>query len=60
MEQVGEFYRHAQDCRAMAGKQKNQKFKTVLLALASQWEELAKAREDFIHTRLASPDRWRN
>lgn len=44
----------------MAGRQKNKKFKTMLLALALQWEELAKARENFVQERLAPPDAWRN
>jgi hypothetical protein len=56
VKQAVEFYRHAQDCRVMAGKQKNKKLRCMLLTLASQWEELAKARDGFAGDHAAPPD----
>lgn len=56
MKQAVEFYRYARDCRAMARKQKNRALETMLLSLALQWEELARAREHLLRERSASPD----
>ncbi len=38
----------AQDCRALAGRERDQRFKSMLLALAAQIDDLANAREAFL------------
>jgi hypothetical protein len=57
MQQVHEYRKHADECRALASKAMNADHRQRLLGLAAQWDALAEDREKLLKTqnRLRDP-----
>lgn len=53
MQQVEEYRKHAEECRAMASRMRNAPQREQLLYLARQWDGLADEREKMLRSQLA-------
>jgi hypothetical protein len=58
MKKASEYRLHADECRALAGGMQNDEQRAQLLAMAEQWEVLARDREAIVvrHPELAQPE----